>query len=256
MALGAGETTLLRMVTAYSTFVNGGKQVNATLIDRIQDRYGKTIWHHDSRECRGCAAESWKNQDEPELVDVRKQILDPHTAYQLTSMLEGVVRRGTGYKVSKVGKPLAGKTGTTNDEKDAWFIGFSPDLVAGVFIGYDNPEPMGKGETGGGIAAPVFRDFMQMALAGQPAVPFRVPPGIKLVRVDATTGLRATAGTEKTILEAFKPNEDAPDGNSYVTLPGAPVDIEQDDAFDSPSAAAPQRPTGFVRQQPRLGDVY
>jgi penicillin-binding protein 1A len=171
-------------------------------------------------------------------------------------MLEGVVRRGTGYKVAKVGKPLAGKTGTTNDEKDAWFIGFSPDLVAGVFIGYDNPEPMGKGETGGGIAAPVFRDFMQMALAGQPAVPFRVPPGIKLVRVDAATGLRATAGTEKTILEAFKPNEDAPDGNSYVTLPGAPLDIEQDDAFDSPSAAAPQRPTGFVRQQPRLGDVY
>ena len=257
MALGAGETTLLRMATAYCAFVNGGKQVHATLIDRIQDRWGKTIWHHDSRECRACSAESWQGQDEPELVDVRKQVLDPHTAYQVTSMLEGVVKRGTGYKVAKVGKPLAGKTGTTNDEKDAWFVGFSPDLVVGVFIGYDNPEPMGKGETGGGIAAPVFRDFMQMALAGQPATPFRVPPGIKLVRVDAQTGLRATATTEKTILEAFKPNEDAPDGNAYVTLPGAaPIEGEEEteSAFGNPDG--PPRPTGYVRQQPRLGDVY
>jgi penicillin-binding protein 1A len=259
MALGAGETTLLRMATAYSTFVNGGKQVNATLIDRIQDRYGKTIWHHDSRECRGCAAESWQNQNEPELVDVRKQVMDPHTAYQVTSMLEGVVKRGTGYKVAKVGKPLAGKTGTTNDEKDAWFVGFSPDLVVGVFVGYDNPEPMGKGETGGGIAAPIFRDFMQMALADKPAAPFRVPPGIKLVRIDATTGLRATASTEKAILEAFKPNEDAPDGSSYVTLPGA--DVEDGGGQNFPAnydnnGEPPPRPTGYVRQQPRVGDVY
>jgi penicillin-binding protein 1A len=259
MSLGAGETTLLRMATAYSVFVNGGKQVHATLIDRIQDRYGKTIWHHDSRECSACTADSWRNQDEPQLVDTRKQVMDPLTAYQLTSMLEGVVRRGTGYKVAKVGKPLAGKTGTSNDEKDAWFIGFSPDLVAGVFIGYDNPEPMGKGQTGGGIAAPVFRDFMQMALADKPATPFRVPPGIKLVRVDPATGLRAGPNTEKTILEAFKPNEDAPDGNSYVTLPGAVDDVEADQAetFESSGGPAPvPRASGFVRQQPRVGDVY
>ncbi len=262
MALGAGETTLLRMATAYCSFVNGGKQVNATLIDRIQDRYGKTIWHHDSRECRNCSADRWASQDEPELVDVRKQILDPHTAYQVTSMLEGVVKRGTGYKVAKVGKPLAGKTGTTNDEKDAWFIGFSPDLVVGVFIGYDNPEPMGKGETGGGTAAPIFRDFMQLALADKPAAPFRVPPGIKLVRVDANTGLRATATTEKTILEAFKPNEDPPDGNNYVTLPGAEVDPEQADSggpggwSTGPAEPAAPRASGYYRQQPRVGDVY
>jgi penicillin-binding protein 1A len=260
MALGAGETTLLRMATAYCSFVNGGKQVNATLIDRIQDRYGKTIWHHDSRECRGCNAESWTGQDEPELADVRKQVLDPHTAYQITSMLEGVVKRGTGYKVAKVGKPLAGKTGTTNDEKDAWFIGFSPDLVVGVFVGYDNPEPMGKGETGGGIAAPVFRDFMQMALADKPAVPFRVPPGIKLVRVDANTGLRATANTEKTILEAFKPNEDPPDGNNYVTLPGAETEPQTaNGGFDTGGPPVEQqapRASGYYRQQPRVGDVY
>ncbi len=230
MAIGAGETTLLRLTTAYCSFVNGGKQVHATLIDRIQDRYGKTIWHHDARECQGCEADSWRGQEEPQLVDTRKQIIDPQTAYQMVSLLEGVVKRGTGYKVAKVGKPLAGKTGTTNDEKDAWFIGFSPDLVAGVFVGYDNPEPMGHGETGGGIAAPVFRDFMQMALADKPAVPFRVPPGIKLVRVDHDTGLRASPNSEKTILEAFKPNEDAPDGASYVTLPGAGCVRCRDDA--------------------------
>lgn len=251
MALGAGETTLLRLATAYSSFVNGGKQVHATLVDRIQDRYGKTIWHHDSRECRECSADKWRGQDEPQLNDVRKQIVDPHTAYQITSMLEGVVKRGTGYKVAKVGKPLAGKTGTTNDEKDAWFVGFSPDLVAGVFVGYDNPEPMGKGETGGGIAAPIFRDFMQMALADKPAVPFRVPPGIKLVRVDARTGLRAQATTEKTILEAYKANEDAPDSYSYVTLPGADFEAQQGETQDTSAS----RSTGYTRQ-PRVGDVY
>jgi penicillin-binding protein 1A len=269
MALGAGETTLLRMTTAYCSFVNGGKQVHATLVDRIQDRYGKTIWHHDSRECRDCSADSWHNQDEPELVDMRKQVLDPLSAYQVTSMLEGVVKRGTGYKVAKLGRPLAGKTGTSNDEKDAWFIGFSPDLVVGVYIGYDNPEPMGKGQTGGGIAAPVFRDFMQMALAGQPAAPFRVPPGVKLVRVDATTGLRATANTEKVILEAFKPNEDPPDGNNYVTLPGAEVADSSASSggryessggstqpFDDTTPGGyPSRPR-YERQQPRPGDVY
>ncbi len=255
MALGAGETTLLRLATAYCSFVNGGKQVHWTLIDRIQDRFGKTIWHHDSRECKGCAAEAWHGQDEPELVDTRKQIMDPQTAYQMVSLLEGVVRRGTGYKVAKVGKPLAGKTGTTNDEKDAWFIGFSPDLVAGVFVGYDDPEPMGKGETGGGIASPIFRDFMMLALADKPAVPFRVPPGIKLVRVDHDTGLRASPNSEKTILEAFKPNEDAPDGNNYVTLPGADVEAQQAETYDS-SAPPPPRASGYYRQQPRVGDVY
>jgi penicillin-binding protein 1A len=165
------------------------------------------------------------------------------------------VKRGTGYKVAKVGKPLAGKTGTTNDEKDAWFVGFSPDLVVGVFIGYDNPEPMGHGETGGGIAAPVFRDFMQMALADKSAVPFRVPPGIKLVRVDHDTGLRASANAERTILEAFKPNEDAPDGTSYVTLPGA-TDFEATQAETYDSSAPPPRASGIFRQQPRVGDVY
>jgi penicillin-binding protein 1A len=205
MALGAGETTLLRLTGAYSMLVNGGKQIRPTLIDRIQDRYGRTLWRHDTRECPDCRERSWKAQTEPLLNDDRRQIIDPHTAYQITSMLEGVVLRGTGRRVAAVGKPLAGKTGTTNDEKDAWFMGFAPDLAVGVFVGFDTPKPMGKGETGGGVASPIFRDFMKMALADNPAMPFRIPPGVKLIRINPKTGIRAQPGDKAAILEAFKP---------------------------------------------------
>ena len=155
-ALGAGETTLLRMVGAYAMFDNGGRKIQPTLIDRIQDRYGHTIYKHDSRECRSCEAEKWENQNEPTLIDKRERVLDPMTSYQITSMMEGVVQRGTATVVKEVGKPIAGKTGTTNDEKDAWFIGYTPDLVVGVYIGYDTPKHLGKGMTGGHVSAPVF----------------------------------------------------------------------------------------------------
>ncbi len=211
MSLGAGETTLLRMTTAYAMIANGGKRIKASLIDRIQDRYGKTIFRHDERPCPDCAAASWQEQDEPELVDDREQILNPYTAYQITSFLEGVVQRGTGYKVRAVGKPLAGKTGTTNDEKDAWFVGFSPDLAVGIYIGFDNPRPMGHGETGGTLAAPVFRDFMKMALKNKPAIPFRVPEGINFVRISRKTGQLPKPGDKDIILEAFKPGNGPPD---------------------------------------------
>ena len=145
-ALGAGETTVMRMVTAYSMIANGGRRVKPTLIDRIQDRYGHTIFKHDARECRGCdAPDGWKNQPEPQLVDRREQVLDPMTAYQITSMMEGVVQRGTATAVKDVGKPIAGKTGTTNDAKDAWFVGFSPDIVVGIYLGYDKPRSLGRG---------------------------------------------------------------------------------------------------------------
>lgn len=220
MSLGAGETTLLRMTTAYSMLANGGKKVTATLIDRIQDRTGRTVWRHDRRDCADCQVAEWRGQTEPELVDNRDQIVSPHTAYQVTSMLEGVVQRGTGYRVKKVGKPLAGKTGTTNDEKDAWFVGFSPDLVVGVFIGFDEPRPMGKGATGGGLASPIFKDFMTMALADKPAVPFRVPSGIKLIRINGNTGERAHPKDQNAILEAFKPVENPPDGLNNLIGPG------------------------------------
>lgn len=223
MSLGAGETTLLRMCAAYAALDNGGKQVRPTLIDRIQDRWGQTIWRHDNRECRGCKSERWTGQPEPDLPDDRKQIVDPVTAYQLTSMMEGVVQRGTGTIVKKIAPdlPLAGKTGTTNDEKDAWFVGYSPDLVVGVFVGYDTPDPMGKGMTGGHLAAPIFANFMKMALADTKAAPFRLPSGIKLIAVNLRTGLRAQNGDREgdVILEAFKPDQQPDETNPIIGSP-------------------------------------
>jgi penicillin-binding protein 1A len=219
MSLGAGETTLVKLAAAYATFANGGKHVRPTLIDRIQDRWGKTIWRYDDRECPGCNAESWQNQPEPVLPpDDRKQIIDPHTAYQITSMMEGVVQRGTATVVRQIlpNVPMAGKTGTTNDERDAWFVGFTPDLVVGVFIGYDTPRPMGKGQTGGHIAAPIFGNFMKAALAGKRAIPFRIPPGVRLVRVSLRTGLRVASGESGTIMEVFKPTEEPDDAYSVI----------------------------------------
>ena len=219
-ALGAGETTVLRMTAAYSMFANGGRRIKPTLIDRIQDRYGHTIYKHDQRECRGCDAQNWANQPEPTLIDRREQVIDPMTAYQITSMMEGVVQRGTGTSVRDVGKPVAGKTGTTNDEKDVWFIGFSPDIAVGVYLGFDKPRPLGRGSTGGGMAAPIVSDFLKVALADKPAVPFRVPAGVKLIRIDAKSGMRAGRAPSKVILEAFKPGTAPPDSYSVIGYGG------------------------------------
>ena len=217
MALGAGETTLLRMVTAYAMIDNGGKKIEPTLIDRIQDRYGRTIFKHDKRDCAACSAEAWDpGLPEPELLDVREQVMSPYTAYQITSMMEGVVDRGTGKKVKVVGKPVAGKTGTSNDERDAWFIGYTPDLVVGTYIGYDNPKPMGKGRTGGELAAPIVADFMKLALRDKPATPFRVPRAIELIPIDAKSGQRAIFGQDGVILEAFKPGDEPPDATKII----------------------------------------
>ena len=223
MSLGAGETTVLRITAGYAMFVNGGKKIKATLIDRIQDRYGKTIYRHDGRVCSDCDAVQWSGQTEPVLVDNREQVIDGLTAYQMTSILEGVVIRGTGAAIKEVGKPLAGKTGTTNDAKDVWFVGFSPDLAVGVYLGYDRPRSLGGAVTAAQFAAPVFRDFMKMALADKPATPFRVPAGIKLVKIDAATGNK-TEG-DGGIVEAFKPGTapgetgNIPLDNSTLGLP-------------------------------------
>ena len=221
MSLGAGESTLMRLATGYCMIANGGRQVHATLIDRIQDRWGRTVWRHDQRVCEGCKADTWNGQDEPEIPDDRVQIIDPHTAYQMTSILEGVIQRGTATSLKSLDRPLAGKTGTTNEEKDAWFIGYSPDLVLGVFVGYDTPTPMGKGNTGGKVAAPIFGEFMQQALADQPPAPFRIPPGLKLTRVNLRTGLRAGADDPQSIMEAFKPGEEPDDAYSVIGFTGS-----------------------------------
>ncbi|WP_096176539.1 penicillin-binding protein 1A [Cohaesibacter sp. ES.047] len=231
MALGAGETTVMRMVTAYSMLANGGRRVTPTFVDRVQDRYGKTIYKHDQRICDACNVQSWQNQDEPEVIDNREQVLDPMTAYQITSMLEGVVTRGTAPVVREVGKPIAGKTGTTNDERDAWFVGYSPDLVVGVYVGYDRPRPMGRGSTGGHLAAPIFTEFMKVALKDKPKKPFAVPEGLQLIPIDRRTGLRASASSDGgVIMEAFKPGTAPPDSYSvigYTDDMGRPVTAQE-----------------------------
>ena len=204
MALGAGETSLMRLTTAYAMLVNGGKRVEPIFIDRVQDRYGKTLFRKDDRDCVGCNVEVFDAQVAPDLPDAREQVLSPQTAYQVVSMLEGAVTRGTGRRISTIGKPLAGKTGTTNDSRDAWFVGFSADLVAGVYVGYDDNRPLGKGESGGRVAAPIFKEFMEQALANVATPPFRVPPRVNLVRINAKTGKLALPDDETVILEAFK----------------------------------------------------
>ncbi len=214
-SLGAGETTLMRMTTAYAMLCNGGKRIKATLIDRIQDRWGHTIYRHDERICQNCNTATWNNQDEPTIIDKREQVIDPMTAYQITSIMEGVIERGTGQAIRAVGKHLAGKTGTTNDAKDLWFVGYSPDLTVGVFMGYDRPRSLGDSAQAALYTAPIFRDFMKVALSDKPDVPFRVPPGIKLISVDPKTGLRSTG--PGTILEAFKPGTAPPTTFTYGT---------------------------------------
>jgi penicillin-binding protein 1A len=271
MALGAGETTLMRLTSAYCMFANGGKKIKWTFIDRIQDRYGHTVWRHDGRTCENCDAVAWRGQDVPQLPDVRQQIIDPMTAYQVVSMLEGVALRGTGSIIhKKVGKPLAGKTGTTNEEKDAWFIGFSPDMAMGIFIGYDNPQPMGHGETGGELAAPIFVDFFKLALKDKPPTPFRTPSDIKMVLVNKRTGLRTDRNDPDAIEEYFKPGTE-PEEGGYTTA-GYQQGGEQQPggwgASPQPSGPAPggwstspqTSPAGYPppygREAPRPGGLY
>jgi penicillin-binding protein 1A len=243
MSLGAGETTPLRLVTAYASFVNGGKQVKPILLDRIQNRYGQTVYKTDQRPCDACSAEWKPGLQPPEFPDERKQLFDPVIAYQMVSILEGVVERGTARTARSVGKPLAAKTGTTNDQFDAWTMGFSPDLVAGLWIGFDQPKNMGEGESSGRVAAPVWRDFMLAALKDKPALPFRIPPGVRLVEVDADSGCLPAPDTRLVILEAFKPGTEPTERcvAGGVTADGYKIDYSQvtaGDEFTSSTAAA------------------
>ncbi len=230
MALGSQDVRLIDMVSAYSALVNGGKKVVPTLIDRIQNRNGLTVFRHDPRRCDNCVASFWDNQPVPVLEDNRPQITDPTSAYQIVNMLEGVVLRGTGRSISELGRPLGGKTGTTNDSRDTWFVGFSPDLAVGVYLGFDTPIPLGRlpwggQETGSSAAAPMFKSFMAEALADKPAIPFRTPPGIRMVRIDAETGTLAKPSSNKVIVEAFKAGTE-PGASSdavYISGVGGPI---------------------------------
>jgi penicillin-binding protein 1A len=215
MSLGAGETTLMQITTGYAMMVNGGRRIAPTLIDRVQDRHGRTIYRHDLRDCPGCQVEAWTGQAPPVLPDEREQVVDPATAFQIVGMLQGVVQRGTGRRIAELGMPLAGKTGTTNDNLDTWFVGFSPDLAVGVFVGFDEPRTLGPQDTGSNVAAPVFKEFMAEALTPDDAVPFRIPPGIRMVRLNAETAQPARPGDKNVILEAFKPGTE-PTGREVV----------------------------------------
>ena len=216
-SLGAGETTLLKMTAAYGMIANGGKQITPTFIDRIQDRTGKTIFSYDNRPCVNCGELiRWDGQQVPNIVDNRPQIASEQTTYQITSMLEGVVQRGTAVRLKSLNRPLAGKTGTTNESKDAWFIGYSPNLVVGVYVGFDDPKSLGKRETGSSVAAPIFGDFMEKALENEPAIPFSVPSGMKNVRVNSKTGRLANASDSNVIWEAFVAGTE-PTWDDYAT---------------------------------------
>lgn len=223
-ALGAGETTLLKMTGAYGELVNGGKKITPSIVDRIQDRRGTTIFQSDNRPCVGCGQLiRWDGQGTPDVPDNREQIADPRTAYQMVSILEGVAQRGTAAKLKALGRPLGGKTGTTNESKDTWFVGFSPDMVVGVFMGFDDPRSLGKRETGSSVALPVFKQFMEEALKDVPAMPFRTPPGIKNIRINAHTGARAMPGDTDVIWEAFVQGNEPTDSAVMIDDSGVTV---------------------------------
>jgi penicillin-binding protein 1A len=260
ITLGSGETTPMRLTAAYAMLVNGGKRITPTVIDRVQDRDGKTIFRADNRPCDRCTDVDWNHQPAPVIPDTREQVADPGSAYQVVTMMEGVVQRGTGTAVKAVGRPIAGKTGTTNDYRDAWFEGFTPDLAAGVYIGYDQPDSLGKDETGGHVAAPIFRDFMIAALANTPATDFRIPPGMRLYRVSAASGLPISSDGPA-IYEAYKPGTEPgknPDLSSARAdgQDGAPADATAaadggDEAAAPPAAGA--RPDSGSAMLPARG---
>jgi penicillin-binding protein 1A len=189
-SLGAQETTLYQMVSAYAMFANGGERVEPTLVDRIQDRFGNTIYRHDERDCVDCDSTQVAYNRSPRIVSNREQVMDPITAYQLTSMMKGVVDRGTAAKAIDLPVPTAGKTGTTNEARDVWFIGFTSNIVAGCYIGYDRPRPLGKGAYGASMCGPVFQEFMKKATEKYGGGPFDVPEGGHFIKIDRFTGAR------------------------------------------------------------------
>ena len=204
ISLGSAETTLLKLTSAYSTFVNGGKLVSPILIDRVQDSEGNTILNNEQRICVNCDQISFTGNDYPKIKSNYKQIFSAQTAYQITSLLEGVVKRGTGKKLRDLNLNLAGKTGTTNKNTDAWFIGFTSNLVIGVYVGMDNPQPLGKFETGSKTALPIFKNFIEVAINKSDARPFKVAEGITMMVIDPITGQKAKFSSKNTILEAYK----------------------------------------------------
>ncbi len=256
MLIGAEATTLLKLTTAYAMLDNGGKRISPSFIDRVQDRDGKTIFRADQRACDGCTGVAYTGQPPPELPDTREQIADPRSAYQDVAMMEGVIQRGTGRSIASLGRPLAGKTGTTNESNDTWFVGFSPDLVCGVFVGFDQPKSLGKRETGASVAAPAFKEFMGDALKDQPAIPFRIPPGLNMVRIATASGQIAKGADRNVVYEPFKPGTEpsAKDKDTVLnggeagpasgTVPASSDATEPEESDVTPVSGAPASGTG------------
>ena len=204
LSLGSAETTLLKISSAYCSFVNGGKLVNPILIDRIQDTEGTTIYNSEKRFCRNCDNISYLSKNLPKVEDNFVEIFSPQSAYQITSMLEGVIKRGTGKKLKSLNLDLAGKTGTTNKNTDTWFIGYTSNLVIGVYVGFDEPKSLGKYETGSKTAMPIFKYFVENAVSKKNARPFKVSNDINMMVIDAKTGKKAAYGSKDVIIETFK----------------------------------------------------
>ena len=206
ISLGSAETTLLKLTTAYCSFINGGKLIEPIFVDRIQDSEGNTIYNSEKRVCKKCNEISFLGEEIPKITDNFPQIFSAETAYQVTSMLEGAVQRGTGRKLKDLNLDLAGKTGTTNENTDAWFVGFTSNLVVGVYVGFDEPKSLGRYETGSKTALPIFKAFIKNAVKKKDARPFKVAKNIKMMVIDPITGKKANFASKKTIIEVFKKN--------------------------------------------------
>jgi len=250
LSLGAGETTLLRMTMGYAMMGNGAKRITPSLIDRVQDRNGRTVFRHDPRTCDSCKVDGLPSDDQmPSIVDRRQPFMDPGLTYQVVNMMQGVTTRGTAARLAALNRPIAGKTGTTNDAKDVWFIGMTPDVVIGVYIGFDEPRTLGHGETGGGTAVPIFEQVARTLLKDKSPTPFRVPPGLRMIRVNPYNGQRMYSGEAGSIWEGFKPGTEPTgewqvlDGYSPFRLPGAPQPTPDADDSEVIAVAPPSSST-------------
>ena len=218
ISLGSAETTLLKLTSAYSSFVNGGKKINPILIDRIQDSEGVTFFNTETRSCKDCDQISYLSESIPKISDNFYQVISPQSAYQVTSMLEGVIKRGTGKRLRDLNLDIAGKTGTTNKNTDTWFVGFTSKLVIGAYVGMDEPKSLGRYETGAKTAMPIFKDFVKKAVKKKDARPFKVAPGISMMVIESTTGKKANFGSKETIIEVFKKEKIDNDSISFGNI--------------------------------------
>jgi penicillin-binding protein 1A len=264
-ALGAGDTTVLKILDAYTAIYDHGLQHPATVIDYVQDRHGKVIWRADKRDCTGCNMPEWDGKPMPRLPESGKQVMDPRTAYQVVHMMEGVVQRGTAARVRSLGLPLAGKTGTTNGPTNVWFIGGSPDLITGTYVGFDQPKPLGGWVQGANVAAPIFMDFVKATRDKWSDRPFLAPPGIRMVRIDRRTGTRVFDANptddplSSVIWEAFKPDteprklqrQDEIDAMRETIL--AQLRRQQQGPTNNPANRQEAPPEDFVEEQ---GGLY